>query len=306
MSPPINPNNFPAKLWRLVNNPRYQSICWDSTGGGIIINQQLFESELLCPSKTVTESNELFKTSNFTSFIRQLNLYGFKKLMIGSGCNADLHCPSPELGAGDGNVHHYYNDNFRKGQPDLLVKLKRLTSTNKAKLAAGLEVNTRPPNRFQRSLTSSLPEESKEDSQGNTIIPGNHHENQAGLMSIEEIQRTCRSENISPYPYVNPPSHNHITFPGKELDLAPVPPRTWSNSFGLHQRHVAPHSSFPEKGMYYPLLQHFPADITYTMQSTATSVHVQQGCAAMPGSVQRYSSYMPHPAQYAQAYYPSE
>lgn len=121
-------------------------------------------------------------------------------------------------------------------------------------------------------------------------------------MTVEQIHRTCRRENISPYPYVHPPSRNHIAFPGKELDCAPIPPRTWSNTFGLHQRQFASHSSFPEKGMFYPVLQRFPADITYTMQSTATSVHVQQAHSAMPGSMQRYSTYMP---QYPQAYYPS-
>ncbi|KAG7224495.1 hypothetical protein INR49_015019, partial [Caranx melampygus] len=28
----INPNNFPAKLWRLVNNPANKAIYWDSLG----------------------------------------------------------------------------------------------------------------------------------------------------------------------------------------------------------------------------------------------------------------------------------
>ncbi|XP_044141728.1 heat shock factor protein 5 [Bufo gargarizans] len=283
---PINPNNFPAKLWRLVNSPLYQSICWDSAGDGVIIDQQLFESELLCPSRGMAEATDLFKTTNFTSFIRQLNLYGFRKLCLGSGSSTGLHHPGGDLGAGDGNVHHFYNDHFQKGRPDLLVNLKRLTSTNKAKLAAGLEVTSRPPNRYQRMLSSSLTEDSREDSQG-----------------VEQSHRTCRREKIPPY--VNPPSHNHLAFTGKEFDCTPIPPRTWSHSFGLHQRQIASHSSFPENGMFYPVLQHFPSDITYTMQSSATSVHVQQGLPSMPGSVQRFSGYMPHPAQYPQAYYPA-
>ncbi|XP_073525393.1 heat shock factor protein 5 [Phyllobates terribilis] len=290
MSTLINPNNFPAKLWRLVNSPRYQSIRWDSTGDGVIIDQQLFEMELLSPSKGINESPELFKTTNFTSFIRQLNLYGFRKLVIGSGSSAGLHSPCLDIGVVDG-IHHFYNDHFQKGRPDLLVNMKRLTSTNKAKLALGQVVSSRAPNRFQKLLTDAVTEESTGDSQG--------------LGTVDQIHRTCRRENISPYPYVSPPSHNQIAFPGKELDCTSIPPRTWSHSFGLHHGQFASHSSFAERGMFYPVLQRFPSDITYTMQSTATSVHVQQGQSAMPGQVQRYSCYMPHAAQYPQAFYPS-
>lgn len=170
MSTPINPNNFPAKLWRLVNSPRYQSICWDATGDGVIIDQQLFESELLCPLRAMNESTELFKTSNFTSFIRQLNLYGFRKLVTSSASNIGLTYPGGDVGVGDGNLHHFYNDHFRKGRPDLLINLKRLTCTNKAKLAAGLTVSSRPPNRFQRLLTSNLTEDHKGDCQGKNVL----------------------------------------------------------------------------------------------------------------------------------------
>ncbi|XP_076866790.1 heat shock factor protein 5 [Brachyhypopomus gauderio] len=53
LSLPINPNNFPAKLWRLVNSPLKRSIRWDSRGDGIIIDQQMFEAELLSPSSVV-------------------------------------------------------------------------------------------------------------------------------------------------------------------------------------------------------------------------------------------------------------
>uniref|UniRef100_A0A663ENA1 HSF-type DNA-binding domain-containing protein n=1 Tax=Aquila chrysaetos chrysaetos TaxID=223781 RepID=A0A663ENA1_AQUCH len=124
---PINPNNFPAKLWQLVNSPRFRSICWDARGEGLLIDQPLFESELLAA--------DFFKTKNFTSFIRQLNLYGFRKVVMGGSA---------------GPLHHFHSPNFRRDRPDLLIHLKRLTSANKAKLAAGLEVTSRPPNRFQR------------------------------------------------------------------------------------------------------------------------------------------------------------
>ncbi|XP_075052709.1 heat shock factor protein 5 [Mixophyes fleayi] len=290
LSTPINPNNFPAKLWRLVNSPHYQSICWDSRGEGVIIDQQLFESELLSPPKAVNEAIELFKTSNFTSFIRQLNLYGFRKVVMGSDGSPSHHHPGGDLGVGDGHLHHFYNVHFRKENPDLLVNLKRLTSTNKAKMAAGLAVNSRPPNRFQRLLNNSLAEQSKGENQG--------------PMSIEQIHRAFRRENFSPYHYVNPASHSHIAFPLNEFHRTPNPQRTWPNSLGRFQGQLDPPSSFPQKGIIFPVLQRFPTDVTYTLQPGATSLHVQQGHSGMSGVVQQYSSYVPPTAQYARAYYP--
>ncbi|KAM4046118.1 heat shock factor protein 5 isoform 2-T3 [Anomaloglossus baeobatrachus] len=363
-SAPLNPNNFPAKLWRLVNSPHYQSIYWDSTGDGVIIDKKLFELELLCPSRGINLTPELFKTTNFTSFIRQLNLYGFRKLVVGTDSSAGLHSLGLDTGAVDGSIHHFFNDHFQKGRPDLLVNMKRLTSINKAKLAAGLEVNTRPPNRFQKLLTGSMTEDSKGDWQDIEVLtygldpdrqnlsptvwtptdievltysqtptdevitysrtptnieaityssdPHRHRSchlwsdphRYRRMMTVDHIHRSCRREHISPYPYVNPPSHNQIAIPGKKFDCSSISPRTWSNSFGLHHGQFASHSSFAENRLFYPVLQHFPTDINYTMQSTATSVHLQQGNSTMPGPVPRYTSYMPH-AQYAQAYYPS-
>ncbi|KAM8977092.1 heat shock factor protein 5 [Pelodytes ibericus] len=285
---PINPNNFPAKLWRLVNSPRYQSICWDSRGEGIIIDQQLFESELLCASKSMSENNELFKTSNFTSFIRQLNLYGFRKVMMGAGNNAGHLHPGGDLGVGDGQLHHFHNVHFRKEHPGMLVNLKRLTSTNKAKLAAGLEVNTRPPNRFQRLLTNSL-EQSKGEKQGH--------------VSLGQIHRSLQQENLSSYPYASP-SHSHIGFPLKGLDRTPIPPRTWSNPMGLLPGQVEA-SSFREKGFLFPVLQMLPTEVTYTLQPSPTAVHVQQGPTSISGAMQKFGGYAPPAAQYSQAYYPT-
>uniref|UniRef100_A0A8C3JKA1 Heat shock transcription factor 5 n=1 Tax=Calidris pygmaea TaxID=425635 RepID=A0A8C3JKA1_9CHAR len=122
----INPSNFPAKLWQLVNSPRFRSIRWDARGEGLLIDQPLFEREL--------NGANLFKTKNFTSFIRQLNLYGFRKLVAGPA--GSVAGPRPDS---TGPLHHFHSPHFRRDHPELLVNLKRLTSANKAKLAAGLD-----------------------------------------------------------------------------------------------------------------------------------------------------------------------
>ncbi|XP_008288770.1 heat shock factor protein 5 [Stegastes partitus] len=137
----INPNNFTAKLWRLVNNPANDSICWDGAGEVVVIHQQLFEQQILRPGSLSPSSPDAFKTTNFSSFVRQLNLYGFKKV------DPDVSQPKPV----NSTVHHFFNANFKRNHPELVASLIRLTSDNKAKLQAGLNVNCRPPSRYQLS-----------------------------------------------------------------------------------------------------------------------------------------------------------
>lgn len=139
----INPNNFPAKLWRLVNNPANRSIFWDSQGEAIVINRQLFEREILSPGPSSSDHVDAFKTKNFSSFVRQLNLYGFRKVDPASRDNSlpSEHCST---------YYHFSNPNFKRNNPGLVTTLRRLTVENKAKLQAGLKVSCRPPSRRQR------------------------------------------------------------------------------------------------------------------------------------------------------------
>lgn len=68
--------NFPEKLWWIVNNPKHEEIHWNSEGTSIVIpNTRKFVDEILN-----SPSSALFKTKNFSSFVRQLNLYGFRKV----------------------------------------------------------------------------------------------------------------------------------------------------------------------------------------------------------------------------------
>ena len=67
---------FPEKLWWIVNNPKHEEIQWNAQGTGIVIPHiQRFISEILN-----NPSSALFKTKHFASFVRQLNMYGFRKV----------------------------------------------------------------------------------------------------------------------------------------------------------------------------------------------------------------------------------
>ncbi|XP_042355806.1 heat shock factor protein 5 isoform X2 [Plectropomus leopardus] len=136
----INPNNFPAKLWRLVNDPLNKSIFWDKNGELVIIDENLFQRQILSPNTLGMDNPDKFKTTNFSSFVRQLNLYGFKK--ADPACrNATGYKPL---------FHRFYNSNFNRQHPELVASLRRLTAENKAKIQAGVDVRCRPPSQNQR------------------------------------------------------------------------------------------------------------------------------------------------------------
>ena len=68
--------SFPEKLWWIVNNPKRGEIHWNAQGTTIVIpSTQKFVAGILN-----SPSSALFKTKNFASFVRQLNLYGFRKV----------------------------------------------------------------------------------------------------------------------------------------------------------------------------------------------------------------------------------
>ncbi|XP_041949399.1 heat shock factor protein 5 [Alosa sapidissima] len=276
---PINPNNFPAKLWRLVNSPNNRSIRWDTCGEGVIIDQQHFEAELLSPVKPDGEASDLFKTTNFTSFIRQLNLYGFRKVVLAPGNERPVE---RDLTLMDGIQHHFHNPNFKKDHPELLVNLKRLTSTNKAKLEAGLEVNCRPPSRFRRLLVNSPETDDR-----------NQIEKQ-GTMFAGPIHRGLSRDRVVSHPY-----HRGLIQP-KEYDRTPIPSRGWIMGHGDAS---SPTTFYTDKGIPVSVIRRFMTEPPCPVQPNPTTVHVQQGSQGVSVSGQKLNGFIPHHPQYRPGFY---
>lgn len=103
-------NKFPGKLWRMVNSCKSGAVSWGQGGRTVIIHQTKFQEEFL------QEGNGLFKTANIGSFIRQLNLYGFRKLNV---------LRYAESGAELREIHEFQSDFFVQGRPELLSRLRR-------------------------------------------------------------------------------------------------------------------------------------------------------------------------------------
>ncbi|XP_076336048.1 uncharacterized protein LOC143239106 isoform X2 [Tachypleus tridentatus] len=103
-----NVPGFPMKLWKLVDDPNCDDlVSWNADGTSFIIsNQAKFAKDLL---------PKYFKHNNMASFIRQLNLYGFRK-------RSNLEHGSMR---GENDILEFYHRFFLKDQEGLLEKIKR-------------------------------------------------------------------------------------------------------------------------------------------------------------------------------------
>ena len=113
-------NKFPGKLWRLVNECSTGAIRWGEDGKTIVLHKSQFQREYLDPP------NKSFKTNNIGSFIRQLNLYGFKKVQ------PPTRQYMYDLGI-DQDVQEFQSECFVRGQPELVSELRRHVGVRRAR-----------------------------------------------------------------------------------------------------------------------------------------------------------------------------
>lgn len=93
-----NKKLFPQKLWELIHNPTIQHcLRWSDDGQRVYLSRNEFEAYYL---KT---PNNQFHTQKAISFVRQMNMYGFRKV---DDC-------------------YYENDNFKRDQQHLLRNMIR-------------------------------------------------------------------------------------------------------------------------------------------------------------------------------------
>jgi hypothetical protein len=108
MEPKINVvPGFIMKLWKMVNDPNCDDlISWSDNGQSFII---------IDPAKFSQELSKYFKHNNLSSFIRQLNMYGFRK--VATIENTGLNPNNDDL--------HFYHPEFIRGHKDRLENIKR-------------------------------------------------------------------------------------------------------------------------------------------------------------------------------------
>ncbi|XP_075718514.1 uncharacterized protein LOC142759803 isoform X3 [Rhinoderma darwinii] len=105
---------FLTKIWALVEDPRNSEyICWSQDGNSfIVLDEERFAKEIL---------PRHFKHNNMASFVRQLNWYGFHKVMQDDtgAARHDKYCSG-----------RYQHQSFKRGHEELLSKIKRKVTTS--------------------------------------------------------------------------------------------------------------------------------------------------------------------------------
>jgi hypothetical protein len=88
---------------------------WSEDGGTFIVKDtQVFE-KIIIP--------QFFKHNKFSSFVRQLNFYSFRKIRYNDSIRID-----PELEAKTAGYWRFYHPKFQKGHPEWLTDIKRTAS----------------------------------------------------------------------------------------------------------------------------------------------------------------------------------
>ncbi|KAM6143321.1 heat shock transcription factor, X-linked member 4 [Erethizon dorsatum] len=104
--------SFPRKLWTVVENDAFKSVCWNDDGDTVVIEVDLFQREILGQR----DPERIFEADTLKSFIHQLHLYGFRQ----------IHPHNSEAQSqGNQRMMIYYNSSFQRDKPGLLENIWR-------------------------------------------------------------------------------------------------------------------------------------------------------------------------------------
>ncbi|XP_065212837.1 heat shock factor protein 1 isoform X1 [Planococcus citri] len=110
---------FLGKLWKMVEDPKTDElISWGKTGSTFVIKNQIDFAKTILPN--------YYKHNNIASFIRQLNMYGFHKI---------ISTTSGALDSNDNDEIEFTHPCFVRGHPYLLEQIKRKMNNPKENLA---------------------------------------------------------------------------------------------------------------------------------------------------------------------------
>ncbi|KAL6032901.1 hypothetical protein STEG23_035636 [Scotinomys teguina] len=114
---------FPRKLWKIVGSDEFKSIWWGEAGTYIVMNEGLFKKEVLERKPPF----RIFETDSMKSLVRQLNLYGFRKMRQNFQRSASLpDFLAEEKGVSSSHkLQFYQNPNFLRDCPHLIDRMKR-------------------------------------------------------------------------------------------------------------------------------------------------------------------------------------
>ncbi|KAL2341017.1 hypothetical protein Fmac_008957 [Flemingia macrophylla] len=156
---------FLTKTYEMVDDPSTNSVVsWSPTNKSFVVwNPPEFSSELL---------PRFFKHGNFSSFIRQLNTYGFRKI--------------------DPEKWEFANDDFVRGQPHLLKNIHRRKPVHSHSLQNVQGQGASPLTEAERQSLKEEIERLKQDKE-QLLRELERHENE---WKMYEVQLKCSNDRL--------------------------------------------------------------------------------------------------------------
>ncbi|KAM6127111.1 LOW QUALITY PROTEIN: heat shock factor protein 2 [Pterocles gutturalis] len=164
---------FLSKLWALVGEaPSNQLITWSQSGQSfLVLDEQRFAKEIL---------PKYFKHNNMASFVRQLNIYGFRKVVhIESGI-VKLERDGPV------EFQHPY---FKQGREDLLEQIKRKVSSSRP------EENKIRQEDLSKIISSAQKVQTKQETI-ETRLSALKRENESLWREVTELRTTLQQQQV--------------------------------------------------------------------------------------------------------------